>query len=140
MRLVLDTNVVLSGLLWPGATHRFLLTVRAHRQVQLFSSLPLIEELADVLTRKEPVKRLALLQLSAEAVLADYVRAVHLVEPAHITPTSIDPDDDVVLATALAAQADAIVSGDTKHLQPLVQFQGIPILSPAQASQFVAER
>lgn len=138
MRLVLDTNVAISGLLWQGPTHLFLQAVRAQPSIQLFSSVPLIEELADVLPRKDCMKRLALLDLSAQAVLADYISAVHLVEPARITPTSIDADDDVVLATALAARADAIVSGDGKHLLILGQFQGIPILSPAQARAFIA--
>jgi putative PIN family toxin of toxin-antitoxin system len=137
MRLVLDTNVVFSALLWQGMAHQFLQTVRATPSIQLFSSMPLIEELADVFTRKESVKRLALLGRSADAVLADYVMAVHLVEPTPITATSIDPDDDVVLATALAARADAIISGDRKHLLVLQEFQGIPILAPAQAIAFI---
>ena len=138
MRVVLDTNVVFSALLWQGAAHQFLRAVRANSQVQLFSSVPLIEELADVLTRKESTRRLALLNLTNDVVLNDYVTALYLVEPAVIAATSIDPDDDVVLATALAARADLIVSGDRKHLLVLHDFQGIPILSPAQASEFIA--
>lgn len=42
-----------------------------------------------------------------------------------------DPDDDMILATALAAKADVIVSGD-RHLLELQSYQGIPILSPRQ--------
>ena len=42
-----------------------------------------------------------------------------------------DPDDDMVLECALAAEADFIVSGDKRHLLPLKKFRGIPILSPA---------
>ncbi|MGH6884966.1 MAG: PIN domain-containing protein [Geminicoccales bacterium] len=44
---------------------------------------------------------------------------------------SHDPPDDVVLATALAAQADLLVSGDA-HLLDLKSYQGIPIVSPAE--------
>lgn len=137
MRLVLDTNVVFSALLWQGTAYRCLLAARANPGVQLFSSVPLIEELADVLTRKESAKRLALLDLSADAVVADYVRTLHLVEPEPIERTSNDPDDDVVLATALAAHADALVSGDRKHLLVLQAFQGIPIVSTAQAIELI---
>ena len=140
MRLVLDTNVVFSALLWRGTTYRFLQAVRANAGVQLFSSVSLIEELADVLTRKESARRLTLFNRSADAILSDYVIAVHLVEPALITPTSIDPDDDVVLATAVAARADAIVSGDRKHLLVLKHFHNIPILAPVQAIEFIAAR
>ncbi|NUN98783.1 MAG: PIN domain-containing protein [Candidatus Omnitrophica bacterium] len=50
--------------------------------------------------------------------------------PRPIDPTVLaDPDDDMILATALAAKADVIVSGD-RHLLDLHSFEGIPILSP----------
>ena len=52
MRLVLDTNVVASGLLWDG-TPRVLLTAGRERRVALFTSPTLIRELADILLRKK---------------------------------------------------------------------------------------
>jgi len=42
-----------------------------------------------------------------------------------------DPDDEMVLECALTVEADFIVSGDKKHLLPLREFRGIPIISPA---------
>ena len=55
-----------------------------------------------------------------------------LVFPVERTRGAItDPDDDMVLECALAAEADFIVSGDKRHLLPLKKFRGIPILSPA---------
>jgi predicted nucleic acid-binding protein len=55
-----------------------------------------------------------------------------LIEPVVIEPVIIaDPDDDVVLACAIAARAEAIVSGDN-HLLDLKQYEGIPILTAAQ--------
>ena len=50
---------------------------------------------------------------------------------------SIDPDDDLVLATAFAARAHLIVTGDRKHLLVLHQFEGIPIVTAAQAAAIV---
>ena len=47
------------------------------------------------------------------------------------TGATPDPDDEMVLECALAAEADYIVSGDKKHLLPLREFQGIRIVSPA---------
>lgn len=50
-----------------------------------------------------------------------------------ISPVIIDdPDDDAVLACAVAAKADLVVSGDP-HLVKLVQYEGIPIVAPAEA-------
>jgi predicted nucleic acid-binding protein len=47
----------------------------------------------------------------------------------HVTP---DPNDEMVLECALAAEADVIVSGDKKHLLSLREFRGIPIIPPAE--------
>jgi predicted nucleic acid-binding protein len=50
-----------------------------------------------------------------------------------------DPDDDEVLACALAAKANLIVSGDRQHLLPLGNHQGIDIVTPAQALQLIGD-
>ena len=61
MRIVLDTNVVLSALLWRGTPHHLLVTIGQRSSIQLYSSTALLEELADVLTRPSATKRLALI-------------------------------------------------------------------------------
>ncbi|MFT4172089.1 MAG: hypothetical protein QM639_05985 [Rhodocyclaceae bacterium] len=57
--------------------------------------------------------------------------------PQRVSP---DADDDAVLATAQAAKADLIVSGDRKHLLILKRFEGIPIVTAAQAVAMVEAR
>lgn len=57
--------------------------------------------------------------------------------PRHVPKVSRDPDDDQVLACALAAQADLIVSGDADLLD-LKSFQGIPILTAARAVERIS--
>jgi uncharacterized protein len=134
-RIVIDTNIVLSGLLWRGPPHLLLKQVGQNPGMQLFSSQALLDELADVLTRPSPTKRLNQINLTAHAVLADYVRAVTVLQPPPLPqPVCRDPDDDEVLALALLAQADVIVSGDN-DLLVLQSFEGIPILTAAQALQ-----
>lgn len=92
--------------------------------------------MADVLTRGFAVKRLALINKSAREVLADFVEAVEWVEPIDV-PRVVpnDPDDDHVLAAALAAHADLIVSGDGHLLKLGGAYQGIPIVTAAEALQ-----
>ena len=120
VRIVLDTNVVLSALLWPGTPYHLLAAIGQRSSIQLYSSTALLEELADVLTRASAAKRLALIGRSAREVLADYVEAIELVEPASVPRVVVgDVDDDQVIAAAVAARADLIVSGDRKHLLPL---------------------
>ena len=67
-------------------------------------------------------------------VLADYLEIVEVVEPLEIPHVVRDPDDDHVLARALAAKANLIVSGD-KDLLDLPEYQGIPILTPGDAQR-----
>lgn len=71
MGIVLDTNVVLSALLWRGTPHHVLAAIGQRSSIQLYSSTALLEELADVLTRPSATKRLALVGRSAREVLAD---------------------------------------------------------------------
>ena len=134
MRIVLDTNVVLSALLWRGTPHHLLAAIAQRSSIQLYSSTVLLEELADVLTRPSATKRLDLIGKTARAVLADYVEAIELVAPASVPRVVAgDVDDDQVIAVAIAARADLIVSGDRKHLLPLGSHQGIDIIDAAEA-------
>ena len=107
MRLVLDTNVVASGLLWEGGPPAQLIEAAQAGAVELVTSKTLLAELTTIVT------------------------------PADIASTSHDPDDDHVLACALAAQADLIVSGDPDLLN-LKQFLGMPVVSPREAMGRVA--
>ncbi len=88
----------------------------------------MIEELADVLRRPSASKRLAMIGKSAREVLADYVEAIDLVEPIEI-PRVVpgDVDDDQVVAAAITARVDLIVSGDKHLLGPGSDYQGIRI-------------
>lgn len=139
MRIVLDTNVALSALLWRGTPHHFLAAIAQRSSIQLYSSTALLEELADVLTRPSAAKRLALIDKTASAVLADYVDAIELVEPVTVPRVVVgDIDDDQVIAAAVAARAVLIVSGDRKHLLPLGSHQGIDIVEAAEAIRRIA--
>ena len=72
-----------------------------------------------------------------EKVIAELRQLAEVIEPPPLaTPVCRDPDDDQVLALAKAAQADLIVSGDD-DLLVLQAFEGIPILAPAMALQFI---
>ena len=132
MRLVLDTNVVIAGMLWQGPPRR-LLEAAAEGAIRLATSAALIGELAQALRYRKLAKRLSGLSLSAGAIVARYALMSEPFAPASIARTvTSDPDDDHVLACALAAKADLIVSGDS-HLLNLKAYQGIPIVAAAEA-------
>ena len=136
MRVVVDTNIVLSGLLWGGRPGRLIDLARV-RTIDLYSSLPLIAELAESIGREHFTARIRAAGLSAAELVQDYAQLARLVIPADIRPTALqDPDDDAVLACAIACEADLVVSGDA-HLRGLKTYQRIPIVSAADALAWI---
>jgi len=140
VRVVVDTNVVVSAFLWHGTPGR-LLEMAGEQDINLFSSRALLDELADVLVRKKLATNVAATGLTAAQMLTNYRKLITLVTARQLPkPVSPDADDDAVLATAQAARAHLIVSGDRKHLLILKQFDGIPIVNATQAIEILVSK
>lgn len=136
MRIVIDTNTVVSGLLWEGTPAR-LLDLANDNEIDLFTSAALLKELRNVLLRAKFARRIERAQTSVEELLLAYQAVAHCVSTTtvpRIVPT--DPDDDQVIACALAAHADLIVSGDSDLLD-LKQHQDIRIVTTKQAVDLI---
>lgn len=107
MRAVIDTNVLLAGLLWHGPPHALLEQVRAGT-VSLVSSPVLLAELADVIGRAKFDAILTRTNTSRERSLAEVRRLAEVIDPPALPqPVCRDPDDDQVLALAIAAKGSA---------------------------------
>jgi putative PIN family toxin of toxin-antitoxin system len=127
VKVVFDTNVVASASFWRGPPFDCL-RAWVQRRCEAVVSPPLLAEYHETILELR-------LEFSTRSFVpwADLLaESAILVFPseraAGATP---DPDDEIVLECALAAEAGFIVSGDKKHLLSLGQFRGIPILSPA---------
>lgn len=131
MKIVCDTNVLLSGLIWGGNPGRILDRVEAGVD-RLCLSRAMLEELVRVLEYPRLQAALRPRQLTTRDVVSAVVSAADIVWPQPLPATIVaeDPSDDAVLACALAAGADAIVSGD-RHLLAIKQWNSIRIYSPA---------
>lgn len=138
MRLVLDTNTVVSGLLWSNAPSK-LIDVALGGAIELFTSEWLLLELADVLPRPKFSKRISASGFTVEELTARYGVLAQRVTPAIISPVSADPEDDHVLACALAANVDVVVSRD-KDLLNLKRYHGIDIINASEALVRVVQR
>ena len=139
MRLVLDTNVVVSGLLWNGAPAQLIDLARMD-DIELFSSRVLLAELTRILRRAKFSRAITASEMTIDELVLGYSELAALVMPADIPPTILrDPDDDHVLACALAAEVEWIVSGD-RDLLDIGTFRGMPIVTAAQAVRIVASR
>jgi len=92
MRLVLDTNTVISALLWKGAPHHLLVSVRERRDITLHSSARLLAELADVLARSKLSAAVLASTEPPEALFRRYVGLVRIHAPALVAPVvAADP-------------------------------------------------
>ena len=122
MRVVFDTNVVVSGIIAEGLS-REIVEVHLPRHTPVLSTW-LWDELLEVIEQRFD------LVVDALPALGLYRRLAEWVDPAELpSPVCRDPDDDRVLATALAGRADAIVTGD-EDLLVLGEHEGIAMLSP----------
>lgn len=130
MRVVADTNIVVSGLLWRGPARRMLDAARDDI-IELFTSAVLLDELENVLSREKFVKRLEAANVTAHELVLGYAALATVIEVEPIEPVVLaDTDDDAVLACALAGQCEVITSGDS-HLLDLKRHQSIRILTAA---------
>ena len=130
LRLVLDTNVVVAGLLWNGTPRRLIELAIQGEAVELFSSPVLLDELAHTLGYPKFAQRIQGFATSVGALVAQYTALVSLVVPASAPRVvAADADDDHVIAAAVAARAELIVTGDRKHLLPIGTHQGIAIVT-----------
>jgi len=123
MRVALDTNILVSGLLWRGTPYRCLLAVRAGL-AELVLSPPILQELRTVL-----IEKLGQRPPEADEAVALIRAMAQMVEiPGSLRIVLEDPEDDKFVETASVAQADCIVSGD-HHLIDLGVDAGIPIIT-----------
>jgi uncharacterized protein len=131
MRTVPDTNIVISGLLWRGNPRRVLDAAR-DGIIELYTSPVLLEELEDVLSREKFTKLLEAASVTVRELIDGYSALATVIDAELIEPVIIrDPDDDAVIACALSAEAEIIVSGDDDLLD-LKEHQGIRILTATE--------
>ena len=131
MRVVLDTNVIVSGLNFPG-NERLVLELALRGRFELYLSTFILEEAAGVLTRKfdwdEERSSQALRALGNAGTVIYPRRLPEVIEGGHA--------DNRILECAAEASADYLVTGDRRHLLPLEEHQGARILN---APRFLSE-
>lgn len=127
IRVVLDTNVIVSALISSGPPRTVIELCRTC-DILLVTSDALLTELSEVMRRKFRW------EADRVAVLLEELRSFAMVVLPGVTVQRIpeDPADNRVLECALEGDVDFVVSGDSRHLQPLGRFEGIPIMSPAE--------
>ncbi|MBO3459224.1 putative toxin-antitoxin system toxin component, PIN family [Aetokthonos hydrillicola Thurmond2011] len=134
MKILLDTNVWISGLLW-GGNPRTIIEFAQKEIITLYTSLSLLQELEETLNYPKLQPRLQKLGITANYLLSEVKQINQFCQPLPLSPIPElrDPKDKILFETALAVPVEVIISGD-KDLLVLVEYQEIHILS---ASDFL---
>ena len=134
MRVVLDTNVIVSGLNFPG-NERLVLDMAHRGRFDLYLSPFILEELDGVLVRKFGWSQ----ERSSQARRA-LQEAATVIEPPR-SPASITDNqaDNRILECAQAASADYLVTGDRQHLLPLEKHEDTTILNAPRFLSMLGE-
>lgn len=134
MRIVLDTNVMVSAILSPRSTSAQIIRLVLDGAVNLIISHDIIDETLRVIRYPRLVKLMKKNSVALKEVeyVIDRLSAIAVVTPGKLTLNVIqdDPFDNKILACAVEGEVDFIISGD-HHLIELKEFQGIPIVNPA---------
>ncbi len=128
MNVVLDTNVWISAWLWRGSPNNFIRLAR-NKQIIIGTSEALLAELENTLGYKKLQRKIQSLNLTKEQLLTGTreITEMHVIGDLNV-PELRDPDDNMVLATAIAAQAEVIITGD-RDLLVLAEYENIQIVN-----------
>ena len=139
MKIVIDTNVAVSGLLWDGPPNQILKWVQGGT-LTVLACEETVSELKRVLQYKRFAKRLSALELLPTEVFAYYSNLVFFVPTPDFIPDEIveDPFDNLFLALAYENGSRLIISGDA-HLLELKAYKSIQIVTPSEACQVIEE-
>lgn len=111
LRLVLDTDIIVSAAIEPQGLQRTVLLLATTKPARMYVSAQILSEYAEVLTRPELAIRKGLRQQ-----LLQFVRSrARMVKPTRRLAVTADPDDNIFLECADAARADYLVTGNQRH-------------------------
>lgn len=130
MRAVVDTNILVRGLIKPQGTVGPILLRLRHGDYTILYAQSLLEELVDVLNRPRIRRKYQLTDEDIQTIVSLILLRGEAVTPEQRITACRDPKDNKFLEVAVAGKADVIVSGD-EDLLVLNPFSGIPIVTPA---------
>ena len=127
MKVVLDTNVYISAILFGGSCEE-ILKLAGQGSFELIISKNIIVEIESVLKEKFKWSK------NKISETLTFIRGVAVVINPEISLSVIknDPSDDKIIECAVAAKANYIVTGDRNHLLPIKEYKGIKIMSPGE--------
>ncbi len=132
MRVVLDTNVFISGIFWEGNFCSHIISLWREKKITLVTSLSLIEELIEVLQTFRIQMPLGMIETWRMMIINNSL----IVYPTNkLDIVKEDPDDNKLFEAAIVGKAEYIVSQDKKHVLSIGEYNSIRTISPEQFLQ-----
>lgn len=138
MRVILDTNILLSGIISPGGTPARLIEAWLDRRFTLISHELQLAELRDVSRR--PKMQALIKPVEVGRIVNQIKRVATLPEALPPVERSRDPRDDFLLALCLAGAADWLITGDKADLLSLVRQEQTQITTAAHFAEILGTR
>ena len=131
MKVVLDTNVLISATFWPGNSYKIIKKVE-RGEIELFLSLEILKEFSEVLSYEEIQKKIKIKNLYVNYSIEKLVSISKIIFPKEkINIIKEDPSDNKFLECAYEGKVDYIISKD-KHILRLKEFKNIKIVTPEE--------
>ena len=132
MKIVLDTNVWLSGIFWDGEASK-ILEKAEKKEIQIIISEDILSEIIKILNKESKFQKYILnLRLSIEDLLRTILSVSTLIETkTKLDIIKADPKDNIILESALEGKVEYVISYDN-HLLNMIEFRRIKIINPGE--------
>jgi putative PIN family toxin of toxin-antitoxin system len=136
MRVVLDSNIYLSGLIFPGSKPAMILNLANKGTFEVFCSDFIVDEIGRIL-----IKKFGYDERTTDQFIGTFLKFVKIIIPQNkVEIIETKKDDNRILECALSARADYLITGDKKHILPLRKIGKIKIINPAEFIEILKEK
>ena len=135
-KAVLDTNILVSGILYEAGPQAKLLALARLGKFEVFLSVNIISELRDVLLRP----KFNLTEKEVDSAIKELLKFCKIIVPSEkLNVVKADPDDNAIIEAAMAGKVHFIVSGD-RHLLDIKKFRNVKIVNTFEFFKELAEQ
>ncbi len=136
MKVVLDTNIFISGIFWEGNYCAYIIEAWKSGKITLVSSLEIIQELVETLS----TFKIAMSKETIREIENTVIENAIIVKPSEKTNiVKNDPDDNKFFEAAVAGNADYVISQDKKHVLSIKEYKTVKTISPEEfCKQFLS--
>ena len=136
VRVVLDTNILISALITKGTPPDILYQAWLNGEIEVVMTSAQVAEMKDVLARPR-LKQFVHVE-EADAIVENISAYAHVLTTFEVENISPDPNDNQSLAAAIDGEVDLILLGERKHMLALEEVRGIPVVTTRETVKLMS--